>query len=98
MTAPAMTMLAIMTGSESVILFFSLTHFVFPAFSTAFYYSKNTTQVLDQFLATSISETSELTESYLVGNRLVKFLSVVLPTHVDYFTKDPRLVDSRSRI
>ena len=54
-------------------------------------------QVLDQFLATSINESSELTESYLVGNRLVKFLSVVLPTHQDYFSTDGNLAALRNR-
>jgi hypothetical protein len=44
---------------------------------------------------TSIGESNELTESYLVGNRLVKFLSVVLPTHREYFSADPRLAALR---
>jgi hypothetical protein len=53
------------------------------------------TQVLDQFLTTSIDEKAELTESYLVGNRLVKFLSTVLPTHKNYFQEG--LEESRNR-
>lgn len=36
-------------------------------------------------------------ESYLVGNRLFKFLSVVLPTHGEYFSGDPTLAALRSR-
>ena len=51
-------------------------------------------QVLDQFLSTSIDECSELTESYLIGNRLIKFLSTVLPTHKDYF--NPNCAAARS--
>jgi hypothetical protein len=38
-----------------------------------------------------------LTESYLVGNRLVKFLPVVLPTHPGYFSPDIRLAALRNR-
>jgi hypothetical protein len=71
--------------------------FVLPTRTHTRTHTHKHTQVLDQFLATSISETSELTESYLVGNRLVKFLSVVLPTHIDYFTEEPRLVEFRNR-
>jgi hypothetical protein len=54
-------------------------------------------KVLEQFLSTGIKEPHELTESYLVGNRLVKFLSVVLPTHSEYFSPDPRLSGQRHR-
>jgi hypothetical protein len=52
-------------------------------------------QVLEQFLSTSISPTNELAESYLVGNRLVTFLSVVLPTHPEYFAQDEQLTALR---
>jgi len=52
-------------------------------------------QVLEQFLATSIrrgtTDAVELFEPYLVGNRLVKFLSMVLPTHPAYFDGSPGL-------
>lgn len=56
-------------------------------------------QVLDQFLSTSGASSSpeEVSESYLVGNRLVKFLSVVLPTHKEYFSNDPELIQCRVR-
>lgn len=54
-------------------------------------------QVFDQFLKQSVDERGELTESYLVGNRLVKFLSTVLPTHINYFAVDPRLEELRAR-
>ena len=57
----------------------------------------DTIKVLDQFLQTSIDESADLTESYLIGNRLVKFLSTVLPTHPQYFSDDQRLVEMRSR-
>ena len=49
------------------------------------------------FLSTSISEPSELQESYLVGNRLVKFLSVVLPTHEEYLCPDANLAAMRHK-
>ncbi len=52
-------------------------------------------QVLEQFLSTSIrrgtTEAIELQEPYLIGNRLVKFLSMVLPTHPEYFEGSPSL-------
>ena len=35
-------------------------------------------------------------ECYIVGNRLFKFLSVVLPTHRQYFSTDPRLEKLRN--
>lgn len=54
-------------------------------------------KVLEQFLSTGIGEAQELKESYLVGNRLVKFLSVVLPTHGEYFSDEPRLANLRQR-
>lgn len=54
-------------------------------------------QVLDQFLKHSVDEKGELTESYLVGNRLVKFLATVLPTHIKYFAVDARLEKMRAR-
>lgn len=38
-----------------------------------------------------------MVESFLVGNRLFKFLSVVLPTHKEYFSTDPHLAALRSR-
>ena len=49
------------------------------------------------FLSTSIAEPSELQESYLVGNRLVKFLSVVLPTHDEYLCPDASLAAMRQK-
>ena len=54
-------------------------------------------RVLEQFLSSNISERNELIESYLVGNRLFKFLSVVLPTHNQYFSPDPKLISLRNR-
>ncbi len=57
-------------------------------------------QVLEQFLSTSIRTNInelELAESYLVGNRLIKFLSIVLPTHREYFSQDPKLYALRQR-
>lgn len=53
-------------------------------------------RVLEQFLSSNITERNELIESYLVGNRLFKFLSVVLPTHHQYFSSDPRLEELRN--
>ena len=52
-------------------------------------------RVLEQFLSSNIAERNELIESYIVGNRLFKFLSVVLPTHQQYFSSDPRLEELR---
>mmetsp|Transcript_12485 Transcript_12485/g.30055 ORF Transcript_12485/g.30055 Transcript_12485/m.30055 type:complete len:470 (-) Transcript_12485:1028-2437(-) len=43
----------------------------------------------------NIAEPNEMIESFLVGNRLFKFLSVVLPTHNEYFSTDPALVAMR---
>jgi hypothetical protein len=54
-------------------------------------------QVLNQFLKISVDEKAELTESYLVGTRLVKFLSTVLPTHKDYFAQNSELDEMRSQ-
>jgi hypothetical protein len=54
-------------------------------------------QVLDQFLSTSIDERTELTESYLIGNRLIKFLSTVLPTHKDYLNPNLSALRSQSQ-
>jgi hypothetical protein len=56
-------------------------------------------QVLQQFLSSSIiiSKREDMIESYLIGNRLFKFLSVVLPTHQDYFTPQPKLANLRVR-
>lgn len=52
-------------------------------------------RVLEKFLSSNIAERNELIKSYLVGNRLFKFLSVVLPTHNQYFSTDPRLEELR---
>eukprot|EP00525_Craspedostauros_australis_P012198 CAMPEP_0198135664 /NCGR_PEP_ID=MMETSP1442-20131203/60707_1 /TAXON_ID= /ORGANISM="Craspedostauros australis, Strain CCMP3328" /LENGTH=442 /DNA_ID=CAMNT_0043796841 /DNA_START=281 /DNA_END=1607 /DNA_ORIENTATION=- len=52
-------------------------------------------KVFDQFLSANIDTTAELCDSYLVGSRLVKFLSVVLPTHKDYF--HPNIATSRNK-
>mmetsp|Transcript_32633 Transcript_32633/g.76925 ORF Transcript_32633/g.76925 Transcript_32633/m.76925 type:complete len:601 (-) Transcript_32633:238-2040(-) len=54
-------------------------------------------RVFEQFLSSNIAERNELIESYLVGNRLFKFLSVVLPTHHQYFSLDPKLEELRNR-
>jgi len=54
-------------------------------------------QVLEQFLNTTVEDKDKLTEAYLVGNRLVKFVSRVLPTHSDYFSNDPKLVELRGQ-
>jgi hypothetical protein len=53
-------------------------------------------RVLEQFLSSNIAERNELIESYLVGNRLFKFFSVVLPTHHQYFSSDPKLEKLRN--
>lgn len=54
-------------------------------------------RVLEQFLSVNISERNALIESYLIGNRLFKFLSVVLPTHRQYFSRDPKFEELRKR-
>eukprot|EP00978_Attheya_sp_CCMP212_P000639 scaffold1268_cov39-Attheya_sp.AAC.1 len=51
-------------------------------------------QVLDQFEQTFEAQ-ENLTETYLVGNRLVKFMSTVLPTHKDYFSDKHELKKRR---
>jgi hypothetical protein len=51
-------------------------------------------RVLDQFQKSYASQ-STLEESYLMGNRLIKFLSIVLPTHENYYSKDPSIVKLR---
>jgi hypothetical protein len=43
------------------------------------------------------SNPQEVSEAYLVGKRLVKFLSVVLPTHSEYASGSPVLVEKRIR-
>jgi len=53
-------------------------------------------RVLEQFLSSNIAERNELIGCYIVGNRLFKFLSVVLPTHRQYFSTDPRLEKLRN--
>jgi len=53
-------------------------------------------RVLEQFLSSNIAERNELIECYIVGNRLFKFLSVVLPTHHQYFSSDPKLEKLRN--
>jgi hypothetical protein len=54
-------------------------------------------RVLEQFLNTTVENKEKLTEAYLVGNRLVKFVSRVLPTHRDYFSSDPKLEIMRTQ-
>jgi len=54
-------------------------------------------RVLEQFLSSNIAERNELIESYLIGNRLFKFLSIVLPTHHQYFSLDQKLEELRHR-
>ena len=49
--------------------------------------------MLDQFLHHPIDTRDELLEAYMVGQRLVKFLSVILPTHADYSNQ----IDSRAQ-
>lgn len=41
-------------------------------------------KVLDQFLHHPIDTRDDLLEAYMVGQRLVKFLSIILPTHLEY--------------
>jgi hypothetical protein len=54
--------------------------------------------VLDQFLHHPIDTRDELLEAYMVGNRLVKFLSSILPTHGDYYTQgDVTAIEARER-
>lgn len=53
--------------------------------------------MLEQFLNTTVEDKAKLTEAYLVGNRLVKFVSRVLPTHSNYFSNDTKLMAMRSQ-
>jgi hypothetical protein len=52
---------------------------------------------LEQFLQHPIDSKEDLNEAYLVGNRLCRFLSDVLPTHPDYWSADKNLVTSRTK-
>ena len=52
-------------------------------------------QVLNQFLDTRDDPDVNLRDTYLVGTRLSKFLSVVLPSHRDYHTTTPELAELR---
>jgi hypothetical protein len=54
-------------------------------------------QVLEQFLHHPIDSREEILESYMVGNRLAKFLGGILPTHGQYFSKDLELARKRSQ-
>ena len=54
-------------------------------------------QVLYQFLQHPIDTREDMLEAYLVGTRLCKFLSAVLPKHPDYFSMDRELENSRER-
>lgn len=55
-------------------------------------------QVLDQFLHHPIDTRDEMLEAYMVGQRLVKFLSVILPTHLEYSNQiDIRYKAARER-
>ncbi len=51
-------------------------------------------QVQDQFQAT-YEEGNKLEEAYIMGNRLIKFLSEVLPTHQHYYSKHPEFTKLR---
>ena len=53
--------------------------------------------MLEQFLSTTLDDKEKLTEAYLVGTRLVKFVSRVLPTHKDYFSNNIELANLRSQ-
>jgi hypothetical protein len=53
-------------------------------------------QVLEQF-EQAFEAQENLSETYLVGNRLVKFLSTVLPTHKDYFFDGHELTERRKK-
>ena len=52
-------------------------------------------QVLNQFLDTRDDPDVNLRDTYLVGTRLSKFLSVVLPTHRNYHAATPELAELR---
>jgi hypothetical protein len=49
-----------------------------------------------QFLNHSVDTKDEFNEAYLVGIRLCKFLSEVLPTHQEYFSNEPKLRQLRT--
>jgi len=53
-------------------------------------------RVLEQF-EQAFEAQENLSETYLVGNRLVKFLSTVLPTHKDYFSDEHELTERRKK-
>jgi hypothetical protein len=54
-------------------------------------------RVLDQFLQHPIDSKEDLVEAYLVGNRLCRFLSNVLPTHPDYWSSDRAVASFRNK-
>ena len=54
-------------------------------------------QVMEQFLHHPIDDRDEIIEAYLIGSRLVHFLSSILPTHPEYFAPEPTLAKLRNR-
>jgi hypothetical protein len=48
-----------------------------------------------QFLNHPVDTKDEFVEAYLVGTRLCKFLSRVLPTHKNYFSNNPHIMQLR---
>jgi hypothetical protein len=54
--------------------------------------------VLNQFLYHPIDSRDELIGAYILGNRLVNFLSTILPSHGEYYTPcDVAAIDARER-
>eukprot|EP00548_Thalassiothrix_antarctica_P019634 CAMPEP_0194194474 /NCGR_PEP_ID=MMETSP0154-20130528/75605_1 /TAXON_ID=1049557 /ORGANISM="Thalassiothrix antarctica, Strain L6-D1" /LENGTH=390 /DNA_ID=CAMNT_0038918907 /DNA_START=32 /DNA_END=1201 /DNA_ORIENTATION=+ len=60
-------------------------------------YYMTSEKVFDQFIKTSIDNYNELIQAYLTGNRLVKILSTVLPTHRDYLSQRVDLARQRNK-
>ena len=52
---------------------------------------------MEQFLHHPIDDRDEIIEAYLIGSRLVHFLSSILPTHPEYFAPEPNLATLRDR-
>lgn len=52
---------------------------------------------MNQFLQHPIDSRNEIIEAYLIGSRLIHFLSAILPTHPDYFSNRQSLALLRDK-
>lgn len=52
---------------------------------------------MDEFLQHSIDTKADMIESYVLGNRLVRLLSTLLPRHRDYYSPDVEATRARAK-